>query len=203
MVIATTRLRPWPARSPTPRFPSPLAGSSRLDHPAGRDILGASACHHEQLGPVQLTAIADALVADASPWPSVTGGVRREWYLVTATEAFEAYVIIWPPGGSIDLHDHGDCAGAVVVIDGELVETAVSEVAPGVVTTSSTRVPAGGSVAFAGHHVHDITNNSSTTPARSVHVYSPRLTTMTHYRLVGSILRAEVTERYLHGAAVG
>ncbi len=203
MVIGTARLRPWPARSPTPRFPRLIAGSSHLDHPAGRDLISGRARHDEQLGPVQLTAIADALVADASPWPSVTGGVRREWYLVTATEAYEAYVITWPPGGSLNLHDHGDSAGAVVVIDGELVETAVSEVSPGVVATSSTRVPAGGSVAFAGHHVHDITNNSSTTPARSVHVYSPRLTTMTHYRLDGSTLRAEVTERYHHGTAVG
>ena len=70
-------------------------------------------------------AIADTLAADVTPWPSVVGNVGREWALISATERYEAFAIWWSPGVSIDLHDHGDCVGAVAVVAGELFETAV------------------------------------------------------------------------------
>ena len=81
----------------------------------------------------------------------------------------------WPPGGAIELHDHG-IFGAVVVAEPA--------------TEPSCRSPRegprslqtiGGPVLFPRTPtVHDIVNSAT---AISVHVYAPRLTSMTYYRL--------------------
>jgi hypothetical protein len=49
--------------------------------------------------------------------------------------------------------------------------------------------------------VHDIVNDGSA-PAVSVHVYAPRLTSMTHYRLDNGALRTERTVHYRLGELV-
>ena len=77
----------------------------------------------------------------ASESPSVhdmTGTSARRWKLITRTESYEAWVIVWPPGGKIDLHDHGGSEGAIVVVSGSLLETAVVAVHP-VASRRSTR----------------------------------------------------------------
>ena len=38
------------------------------------------------------------------------------------TPDFDAWLIAWPSGGKVDLHDHGNSTGAVSVISGALVE---------------------------------------------------------------------------------
>jgi predicted metal-dependent enzyme (double-stranded beta helix superfamily) len=118
-----------------------------------------------------------------------------------ASKAFEAWVIGWPAGGAIELHDHGGSSGAVVVAAGELVETEVTEDPQGALTTKRTRLPASASVSFGADHVHDMVNVGPG-PAISVHVYAPRLTTMTYYGFRSGLLEARVTERYHLGAAI-
>jgi hypothetical protein len=59
----------------------------------------------------------------------------------------------------------------------------------------------GGSISFGGHHVHDIVNGGAV-PAISVHVYAPRLTSMTYYQLTEVGLEAGSTVRYRFGEAV-
>jgi hypothetical protein len=56
-------------------------------------------------------------------------------------------------------------------------------------------------VKFGCSHVHDIVNLGST-PAISVHVYGPRLTAMTYYRLGTNGLETGRTVRYHLGAEV-
>jgi hypothetical protein len=126
---------------------------------------------------------------------------RRRWELVAASETFEAWIIGWPAGGVIALHDHGNSAGAVVVASGELVETYLAENVDGSFTSQVRRMPTGSSWSMAGRYVHDVVNDAET-PAVSVHVYAPRLTSMTHYRLNAGILSPERTVHYRLGDVV-
>jgi hypothetical protein len=152
-------------------------------------------------GTEELQAMAEGLAATARRWPGLVGLTSRRWELLVASDSFEAWVIGWPPEGTIALHDHGDSAGAVAVAGGELVETLVTENVDGSVSTSRRRMAAGTSWRMGSRHVHDIVNDGDR-PAVSVHVYAPRLTSMTHYRLDGGVLRAEKTVRYRLGDVV-
>jgi hypothetical protein len=205
MAISSARLRLPPTCLPPVRVPSTATPKSPLQRvrpphpteggPADGDRSAA------KLGPAELMAIADTLATDVTPWPSVVGNAGREWALINSTERYEAFAIWWSPGVSIELHDHGDSDGAVAVIAGELFETAVVEHEGAVVGTTTSRVRAGGSWFFSGRHVHDVVNRSSSV-ALSVHVYSPRLTSMTHYRMDGPVLRPDRTVTYDQGMMV-
>jgi predicted metal-dependent enzyme (double-stranded beta helix superfamily) len=117
------------------------------------------------------------LVADA-PWlwadhvrhdPDGRTPVR-----LLGSDRYEAWVIGWTPGQSVELHDHGDALGALVVTTGELVEI-TGRLHP------RRRVLAAGAARVMGPgHVHDVLNLGPE-PATSVHVYSPPLTSMTFY----------------------
>jgi hypothetical protein len=152
-------------------------------------------------GPEELLAIALSLAAQAPTWPGMSRPSRRSWDLMVASETVEAWVIAWPPGGSVELHDHGGSAGAVVVATGELVETSVVAQPSGGVALRTTTIGVGRSIRFGGHHVHDIVN-AGEKPAVSVHVYAPRLTSMTYYQLTEVGLEAGATVRYRFGEAV-
>jgi predicted metal-dependent enzyme (double-stranded beta helix superfamily) len=126
---------------------------------------------------------------------------RRVWDLMAASEAFEAWVIGWPPGGAVELHDHGGSSGAVVVVEGELVEMEVAKDWLGALATKRTVLPASASVTFCTAHVHEIVNLGPR-PAISVHVYAPRLTAMTFYEFSHGLLDARATVHYELGAAI-
>jgi hypothetical protein len=152
-------------------------------------------------GREELQAIAEGLATGARQWPGVATIRHRRWELVAASDTFEAWVIGWPPGGTIALHDHGHSAAAVVVAAGELVETYVAQNADGSVSTTTRRMGTGTSWTMGSRHVHDIVNDSLS-PSVSVHVYAPRLTAMTHYRLDGGVLLAEKTLHYRLGDVI-
>jgi hypothetical protein len=160
--------------------------------------------------PRDLQALAQLLAPLASSVPGMSGLTSRRWAIIRRTEAFEAWVIWWPPGGEIDLHDHGDSAGAVTAVTGALMETAVVNPSNGPsaielptrrVTTSTCVIPEGGSLSFGPGHVHGIVNITDAT-AISVHVYAPRLTRMTQYRVIDGILDAQETVRCDLGEAL-
>jgi predicted metal-dependent enzyme (double-stranded beta helix superfamily) len=117
---------------------------------------------------------------------------------MAVSKDFEAWVIAWPSGGAIELHDHGEASGAVVVTSGELVETVVAERAGDRIDTDTNVLSPERSVTFCGSHVHDIVN-LGTTPALSVHVYAPRLTAMTFYEISDGRLETGRTVRYRLG----
>jgi predicted metal-dependent enzyme (double-stranded beta helix superfamily) len=91
-----------------------------------------------------------------------------------ATDVYEVWVIGWTTGQGVELHDHGDAAGALVVVEGGLAELtyepgtgalAHRAIAPGVVHP----LPEG--------LVHDVVA-AAPVPTTSIHVYSPPLETM-------------------------
>jgi predicted metal-dependent enzyme (double-stranded beta helix superfamily) len=114
--------------------------------------------------------------------PEFQGLTERSWILLALTDLFEAWAIGWPPGGRIDLHDHGRSSGAVVVATGVLTETTVRSTERGVAVIGTHRLAAGEHRRFGPHYVHDLTNDGDQR-AVSVHVYGPRLTTMSYYEL--------------------
>ncbi len=133
---------------------------------------------------VDLLAVAQGFAASAGDIAELRGLARRSWILLAVTDLFEAWAIGWPPGGRIELHDHGESHGAVAVATGALVESIVQPTTRGVALLGTHRIPAGQYRRFGPHYVHDIINDGDD-DAVSVHVYGPRLDTMTYYRLDG------------------
>jgi mannose-6-phosphate isomerase-like protein (cupin superfamily) len=122
--------------------------------------------------------------------PTATPSQRRA-DLIAVDDAYEAWVIRWPAGGAIDLHDHGGSAGAFTVIEGTLTELRADRArrrAPW-----SRDVQTGASAVFGPHHVHDVVN-AGDEPAVSVHVYAPPLVAMTFYEVAGDAVRPVRTE---------
>jgi mannose-6-phosphate isomerase-like protein (cupin superfamily) len=132
-----------------------------------------------RLAPAALAVMADGLasVVTAESVPLVPGESRSYAKLLTTTD-YEVWLIAWAASGALDLHDHGGSIGVARVVEGELVETYtdIAERHP----LRSVTIGAGQSVALPASRVHEVWN-PGTTPALSVHVYSPPLTTMTFF----------------------
>jgi len=57
-------------------------------------------------------------------WPKVRRACGERWYVpLLETDECEAWLLGWPVGGGIELHDHGSSSGALVVVEGTLLET--------------------------------------------------------------------------------
>lgn len=132
----------------------------------------------------------EPVVRDFSPDPA-----SRCWKLIAESRTFAAWVIGWPPGGAIDLHDHGDSAGAVVIRRGSLLETRVVRRDRHFLSLETSDLRAGDGARFDPGCVHDIVNVRDTL-AVSVHVYAPRLRSMTYYAFSGGVLDRLHTARY-------
>ena len=91
--------------------------------------------------------------------------------------------------------------GAVVVTTGELIETSVVSEPSGDIALEARVIGVGGSIRFDGGHVHDVVN-AGDAPAISVHVYAPRLNSMTYYRVADRRLETGATVQYRFGQAV-
>jgi mannose-6-phosphate isomerase-like protein (cupin superfamily) len=144
-----------------------------------RPLLPPRALHPAAL-PLPLTAlsaVARRLGRRAEPWARRAGEplTARRFEVLVATESFEAWMIDWPPGTALDLHDHGASAAAFFVVSGTLDEITVAAGA-----MARRRLRRGGTATVAPCQVHAVVNRGPR-PATSVHVYSPRLTAMTYY----------------------
>jgi hypothetical protein len=148
--------------------PGPLSCQGSVDAPNRRQI--------------ELLPIAEGFAVSAPAIAELQGVTERSWVLLAVTDLFEAWAIAWPPGGAIELHDHGRSSGAVAVADGALVETTVRASRDGRAVIGTRRVSAGEYRCFGPHYIHDLVNDNAR-PALSVHVYGPRLTTMSYYDL--------------------
>ncbi len=126
-------------------------------------------------------------LAPAVHWPGALDNEIRSWRLMARTADFDAWLIAWPRGGKVELHDHGTSTGAVSVISGVLVEAVPWRDDTGQLSLVRHELQAGATLGFGAGHVHDVTNESDE-HALSLHVYSPALTSMTFYELNGGQL---------------
>jgi len=92
-----------------------------------------------------------------------------------ATELYEVWVIGWTQGQGVELHDHGESAGCLVVVEGELTEDIVH-----FRSKEQRRLPAGTVRELPVGVVHEVSNQGAA-PATSIHVYSPPLITMNRF----------------------
>jgi Rrf2 family protein len=125
----------------------------------------------------------------------------ERWYaLLAANDTFEAWVIGWPVGGAIELHDHGGSSGAVHVVRGALEEASTNRVSR--TALARARVGEDESITFGADHVHDVVNLGDE-PALSIHVYAPRLVSMTFYDHRPACFLDVVRHETLDGTASG
>src|SRR5215204_3599638 len=70
------------------------------------------------------TSLADIAsgIAAGNPRALVPDGDVRRWGLVAATDEYEAWVIAWPAGTGLAMHDHDGSRAAVAVVSGSLRE---------------------------------------------------------------------------------
>ncbi len=128
-------------------------------------------------------------LAPALYWPEAAAVAQREWRRVAHMPDFDAWLIAWPPGGQVALHDHGASAGAILVIEGALTEAVPWRDESGQLCLARRALHGGTTLGFAPGHVHDVTNESGL-HALSLHVYSPALTFMTQYDMTADGLVA-------------
>jgi predicted metal-dependent enzyme (double-stranded beta helix superfamily) len=113
---------------------------------------------------------------------------RRHHARLLVTDDYEAWLLGWAPGQHVGVHDHGDAAGALIVVDGELFEELPRA------RRSSRRLATGGASLVPPGHLHDV-GNRSVSAALSIHVYSPPLSTMTFYDRAGqAAVRTEAVD---------
>jgi len=114
---------------------------------------------------------------------------------VFRSETHDIWLIRWGADARTELHDHGDSAGAICVVGGELVENRPNPAGIGrplrrVLRELDDRP-------MAPSHIHEVVNESDTVAA-SVHVYSPPLATMQHFDLAPGpelrVIRREVID---------
>ncbi|MEQ3554626.1 cysteine dioxygenase family protein [Pseudonocardia nematodicida] len=101
----------------------------------------------------------------------------RRWYRLLRSDGLcDVWLISWATEQIAELHDHAGSLGALTVVSGTLTERRWT--GPAGLRTRNLRDGRG--AGFPLGHVHDVAN-TETTPAVSVHAYSPPLSAMSYY----------------------
>lgn len=126
----------------------------------------------------------------------------RRWRVrIHCDDQVDVWLISWTRTQDLELHDHGDSAGAFNVVEGCLTESVWSGTAERGRLVDHAR-EAGDVVVFGSHDVHDV-RNTAVASAVSVHAYSPPLRRMGFYDVAGDRLvrRAEAWTDVPHTAS--
>jgi rhodanese-related sulfurtransferase/mannose-6-phosphate isomerase-like protein (cupin superfamily) len=157
------------------------------------NAIDTTAANHERDAilktPEELADIASRFASTAGWLDRVRLRSEDRWYeRLHQGPDYDIWAISWMPGQCTGFHDHGDSAGAFVVVTGTL-----EEHRPG---ANPLAIQAGHSRAFNADYAHDV-RNSSAAPAVSIHAYSPPLNEMNEYELDGNhlVLREHKSER--------
>jgi hypothetical protein len=129
------------------------------------------------VGPDELATVVARFASAGRLWrPYVRHDAARRSYLrLVWTPEHEVWLICWPAGQLVDLHDHGRSAGAFAVTEGVL-----REEHPDGAGWRKVRCRRGAVRSFPAHHVHAVWNPGPGT-ATSLHAYAPPLRSMTFY----------------------
>ena len=144
----------------------------------------------DRFGPAQLLRTARLFASDPD-LPNLVdlqSGERR-WVELDSSPYLQIWLLAWPAGSGTGWHDHGDSAGAFLTVSGTLRE----QTSHGHRRIDRTLV-AGEGRSFGPTHIHQVANVGLQT-ALSLHLYTPRLTTMTRYAATPTGLQAKGVER--------
>jgi hypothetical protein len=122
----------------------------------------------DRLDDEALAMIADGL-AMADPTAFLQPGMCRRWAQIASNDTYSAWVIAWPAGTGLAMHDHDGSSAAVRVVSGILRERYVT--GDGLAVRW---LDAGSPHVLPGDHRHEVVNVGDV-EAISVHVYSPPL----------------------------
>lgn len=127
----------------------------------------------------ELTTLVRSVAGDHALWQSrlrIPEGADRWWTRLSADSRVDVWLLSWLPGHHTDLHDHGESAAAFSVVRGRLIEIRADRTGH---RTAYARSP-GSTTWVAPGVVHDV-RGAGTTPAVSIHAYSPPLREMNYY----------------------
>ena len=116
----------------------------------------------------------DSTLASGAVYPR---GAKRSYLRLPSRAGCEAWLICWPPGARSPLHDHGGASALATMLSGELHETLQS---PEDQRWSQRVWHAYEAIELPADTRHEVWNASDVT-AYSLHVYAPRLASMTFY----------------------
>jgi hypothetical protein len=139
----------------------------------------------DRFSPAQLLRTARLFASD----PDLTSlidhqGAERRWVELDSSPYLQIWLLSWPAGTGTGWHDHGESAGAFLTVSGTLSEQS----AHGHRHIRRTLTDGQGRT-FTPNHIHDVVNVGLET-AFSVHLYTPRLTSMTRYAVTPAGLQA-------------
>ncbi|HEX4189645.1 MAG TPA: cysteine dioxygenase family protein [Marmoricola sp.] len=125
----------------------------------------------------ELEALVSSLAADRESWEHLIAfdSEDRVYVSLHRDSHVDVWLLCWTPENDTGWHDHDVSAGAVAVVQGELVESNLTLVDG----ARETRVPAGTVYSFAPDHIHRL--NGAVQGSISVHAYSPPLWRMGQY----------------------
>jgi predicted metal-dependent enzyme (double-stranded beta helix superfamily) len=144
------------------------------------------------LDPDELAALVTHLAADRGRWAGHVAfdADERVYVSLHRDEHVDVWLLCWTPENDTGWHDHDVSAGAVAVVEGELVENNLT-LYDG---SRETRVPAGTVFSFGGDHIHRLTGLADR--SISVHAYSPPLWRMGQYAVSESGVLRRVSLSY-------
>jgi predicted metal-dependent enzyme (double-stranded beta helix superfamily) len=133
---------------------------------------------HRDLELGELRELVGRIAADPQQWrPLVAAGATdRHFEQLCRDDHVDVWVITWASGNDTGFHDHDVSRGAVAVVEGEVVEERLVVGGP----PRELRHRAGETFHFDASHVHRM-RQEATTPAVSIHAYSPPLWRMGTY----------------------
>jgi len=139
------------------------------------------------LGPPTTAGLADlagVLARRGDIWrPLVRFSESERFYTRVAGErGWDAWLLTWLPGQRTGLHDHGDSAGAFIVVSGVLEEFVATPAGSGTTHLTRESFTPRHVRSFGRRHVHDVVNSAGV-PAISLRVYAPVLTRMRRLRI--------------------
>jgi cysteine dioxygenase len=105
--------------------------------------------------------------------------------LIHHTANCEILVLCWRSGQRSPIHDHGESACGVLVVEGMATETSFLGDGTGkMIVSRSRRMPVGSIVVSRGSDIHQVANlENPGADLISLHVYSPRLAASRYFRI--------------------
>jgi predicted metal-dependent enzyme (double-stranded beta helix superfamily) len=126
----------------------------------------------------ELRELVAGMAADPSSWAHLVrhDPAQRVFECLRVDDEVEIWLICWMPGQDTGFHDHDLSSGAVVVSQGAVVEERLRMGGPAAVR----RYVPGDVFDFSPSDIHRVTH-AGTTPATTLHAYSPPLRRMGAY----------------------